>query len=365
MATIKDVTATLERLAPLAYQESYDNAGLLVGNPNEEVKQILVSLDVTEAVVQEAIDNHCQLVVAHHPIIFKGLKKLTGSNYVERTVLAAIRNNVAIYASHTNLDHVVGGVNSRIASIIGLRQLRILSPKKQLLSKLVSFVPVEEVQRVLNALYKAGAGQIGHYKNCSFRSEGTGTFQPDEHANPHIGSIHTQEEVRESRIELIFPTHLQNQVLSALRQAHPYEEIAHYISQLENENQEVGAGMIGELPNAMDSREFLLFLKERMQLGCIRHTDLLNKPIQKVAVCGGAGRFLLSDAIRQGADVLVTADFKYHEFFDADQRIVIADIGHYESEVCTKNLISEYLSENIPSIAVILSSTVTNPVKYL
>lgn len=365
MTKIKDIAAALERLAPLAYQESYDNAGLLVGDPTAEVARVLVSLDVTEAVVQEAISQQCELIVAHHPIIFKGLKKLTGASYVERTVIQAIRGNVAIYAAHTNLDHVVGGVNSRLASIIGLEKVRVLSPRRQTLSKLVSFVPVEDTSRVLNALYEAGAGQIGHYKNCSFRSEGTGTFQPDEQANPHVGTALVQEEVQENRIELIFPSHLQQQVVRALRRAHPYEEVAYYLSTLENVNQEVGTGMIGELPQAMPERDFLLFLKEAMQLDCIRHTEWLGREVKTVAVCGGAGYFLLPDAIRQGADVLVTADFKYHEFFDAERKILIADIGHYESEVHTKNLISAYLSENFANIAVILSSTVTNPVKYL
>jgi dinuclear metal center YbgI/SA1388 family protein len=365
MPVIKDITASLEQLAPLAYQENYDNAGLLVGDPTVEVARVLVSLDVTEAVVQEAMNRQCELIVAHHPIIFKGLKKLTGASYVERTVMHAIRGNVAIYATHTNLDHVVGGVNSQLASMIGLENTRILSPRRQSLSKLVSFVPLEDTPRVLSALYEAGAGQIGHYKNCSFRSEGTGTFQPDAEANPHIGTALVQEDVKENRIELIFPSHLQHQIIRALRQGHPYEEVAYYVSHLENENQEVGAGMIGNLPQTKPEKDFLLYLKEALQLSCIRHTEFLGREVKTVAVCGGAGRFLLPDAIRQGADVLVTADFKYHEFFDAEQKIIIADIGHYESEVYTKNLISAYLSEKFTNIAVILSSTVTNPVKYL
>ncbi len=365
MTLIQHLTATLEKLAPLAYQESYDNAGLLVGNCQAEVTGVLVSLDVTEAVIQEALNQHCNLIVSHHPIIFKGLKRLTGKNYVERTVMMAIKNDVALYATHTNLDHVASGVNRRIASLIGLRNPRILSPKKQVLTKLVSFVPVENTQQVLGALYEAGAGQIGHYRNCSFRSEGTGTFQPDEEAEPHVGRANEQEEVRENRIELIFPTHLEKPVLQALRRVHPYEEVAYYLTLLENENQEVGAGMIGELPTEMKEMAFLSFLKDRMQLPLIRHTDLLRKMVKKVAVCGGAGKFLLPDAIRQGADVLVTADLKYHDFFDAERHILLADIGHYESEVFTKNLIHEHLSERFPNIAVILSTTVTNPVKYL
>lgn len=364
MTRIKDITTHLEKLAPLAYQESYDNVGLLIGSSDTLVTGVLITLDVTEAVVQEAIDRGCNVIIAHHPIIFKGLKKLNGRNYVERTAILAIKNDVAIYASHTNLDHVVNGVNYRLAEAIGLQNVRILSPKKQWLKKLVSFVPLADTQTVLDALYEAGAGTIGKYTNCSFRSEGTGTFMPTEAANPYVGERNKLEEVKENRIELIFPSYLESDILKALRKAHPYEEVAYYLSVLENENQEVGAGAIGDLPVEMDTRAFLGHLKEKLNLSCIRYTDFSKQTVRRVAVCGGVGSFLLFDAIRQGADAFVTADFKYHQFFDAEGRIMIADIGHYESEVFTKDLICAYLSERFANIALILSNTLTNPINY-
>ncbi|MFZ6011296.1 MAG: Nif3-like dinuclear metal center hexameric protein [Bacteroidota bacterium] len=361
---IKDVTDYLESMAPRAYQESYDNSGLLTGSPAAEVKGILVTLDCTEEVVQEAIDTHCNLIVAHHPIVFRGLKKLTGSNYIERTVIKAIQHQVAIYAIHTNLDHVHTGVNRKICEKIGLKNLQILAPKKDTLAKLVTFIPKENSEAVLAALHEAGAGQIGNYHNCSFRVEGTGTFKPTENANPHIGKSLQQEYVQEVRAEVIFPVHLEERIMSALRKAHPYEEVAYYLTTLVNENQEVGAGMTGELDTPLEPMEFLRRLKSSMDLKIIRHTHRLGKAVKKVAVCGGAGSFLLPQAIASGAQVYVTADFKYHEFFDAEGRIMIADIGHYESEIFTKDLLQEVLIKKFPTFAINFSRTVTNPISY-
>ncbi len=364
MSTIQDITTLLEKIAPLAYQESYDNAGLIVGDSQQEVKNILVSLDCTEEIVEEAIQRNCNLIVAHHPIVFKGLKKLNGKNYVEKTVIKAIKNDIAIYAIHTNLDSVKGGVNWKIAEKLGLTRVQVLTPKQQSLFKLTAFVPEAYTMPVLEALYAAGAGQIGDYKNCSFRTPGTGTFLPSAQARPFIGQPGKTEEVQESRIEVIFPSYLQGSIMQALRKAHPYEEVAYYLHQLENENQEVGSGAIGVLPEALSETEWLHHLKNQMQLNVIRHTPLRNQTVQKVAVCGGSGSFLLKDAVRQQADVFVTADFKYHEFFDAENRLVICDIGHYESEVFTKELLSEILTENFPNFATLLSKTDTNPVHY-
>jgi len=362
---IKDVTDYLENIAPRAYQESYDNAGLITGNPSDEVTAILVTLDCTEAVVREAIDTKCNLIIAHHPIVFKGLKKLTGSNYVERTVLLAVRNNIAIYAIHTNLDNVHNGVNRKIAEKIGLRNLQVLLPKTDTLSKLVTFIPKKNTEEVLGAIHEAGAGQIGHYNNCSFRVAGTGTFRPNENANPHIGESLKQEYVEEDRVEVIFPRHLESRIMDALRRSHPYEEVAHYLTSLLNDNQGGGSGMVGGLESGLEPREFLQRLKERMGLSVVRHTHLLDKPVKKVAVCGGAGSFLLPKAIQAGAQVYISADFKYHEFFDADNRIIIADIGHYESEVFTKDLMKEVLTKKFPTFAINFSGTVTNPISYL
>lgn len=363
--TITDITSYLATIAPTAYQESYDNAGLITGDPSWEVRGVLVTLDCTEAVVEEAIAGGANLIVAHHPILFRGIKKLTGGNYVERTLIAAIKHNIAIYAIHTNLDNVLEGVNHKIAEKIGLVNTRILQPKTDTLSKLVTFVPRQNTEQVLQALHEAGAGQIGNYKNCSFRVDGEGAFMPGEGTNPHIGKPHQLEIVDETRIEVIFPTRLEKNVTGALGRAHPYEEVAYYITALANENQEVGSGLIGELPEPQEPMEFLRRLKINMHLSVIRHTSVPDKKISKIAVCGGSGSFLLPRAIQAGAEVYISADFKYHEFFDADDRIVIADIGHYESEVHTKELLKEILTKKFHTFAINFSKTVTNPISYL
>ncbi len=366
MPTIKEIINHLESIAPAAYQESYDNAGLIVGNAQAECTGVLVCLDSTEDVVKEAMTKKCNLIVAHHPIVFKGLKRLTGKNYVERTILLAIKNDIAIFAIHTNLDNVFHqGVNTMIAEKLGLKNCKILAPKRQILSKLTTFCPIEHTQKVLDALHAIGAGQIGDYKNCSFRNMGIGTFQPTGDAQPFIGELNKIEEVVENRLELIFPSYLSSKILDTLRSAHPYEEVAYYLSSLENANQEVGSGMIGEIEIAQNELDFLLFIKKTMGCGVVRYTKPLSKKIKKVAVCGGAGGFLLNDAVAQGADIFVTADYKYHEFFDADGRIVIADIGHFESEKYTINLLFDIISKKFPNFAVNFTETNTNPVNYL
>lgn len=365
MTRIKEIIDYLESIAPVAFQEEYDNSGLLIGNDQEPVKEILITLDITEAVIKEAIDSGCNLIIAHHPLIFKGIKKLTGNNYVERAILLAIKNDIAIYGIHTNLDNIKTGVNKKIAEKVGLTNLSILQPKKNTLLKLVTFVPIKNTAEVSNALNNAGAGQIGNYKNCSFRVSGTGTFKPDENAAPHIGKSDEQEEVEENRIEVLLPVHLESKILKALRDSHPYEEVAYYVTKLENQNQELGAGMIGELPEEMDSMEFLLALKERLNLKVLKHTAALDRKIKKVAVCGGSGSFLLSKAMNQKADVFISSDFKYHEYFGSENRIIIADIGHYESEVFTKDLIYEFLNKKFTNIALNLSKVGTNPISYL
>lgn len=362
---IKDVTRYLEEWAPLSYQESYDNSGLLTGDSSWDVKGVLVTLDCTEDVVDEAIQSGCNLIVAHHPILFKGIKKLTGSSYVERTIIKAIKHDVAIYAIHTNLDNVHTGVNKKICEKIGLKNLKVLAPKMDTLNKLVTFIPKDNAPQVTEALYTAGAGQIGDYKNCSFQMQGTGTFMPTENTNPHLGERNQQTYVDEVRVEMIFSSHQRKHILAALRKSHPYEEVAYYVFPLLNENQEVGSGMVGELDSPMEPLEFLRSLKNSMGLEIIRHTAILPKKIQKIAVCGGSGSFLLPKAIQAGADFFITADFKYHEFFDADGRIIIADIGHYESEVFTKELLMDVLMKKFHTFAIIFSKTRTNPISYI
>ncbi|MEL6562166.1 MAG: Nif3-like dinuclear metal center hexameric protein [Bacteroidota bacterium] len=362
---IKEIIHLLESWAPPVYQESYDNSGLIVGDQSSECTGVLITLDTIESVIDEALDLGCNMIVSHHPIVFGGLKKITGRNYVERTVLKAIKNDIAIYAIHTNLDNVHTGVNKKIADLIGLKNTKILSPKPSTLRKLTTYVPTDSAEEVQNALFEAGAGSIGNYEECSFSSLGTGTFKPGEASNPTIGITGgDRESVEESKIEFLIPANLTNQLLAVLINAHPYEEVSYFITELVNRNQEVGSGMIGELSEAIDTPNFLSQLKEIMQVSCIRHTDICTEKIKKVAVCGGAGGFLLNKAKSAGADIFITADYKYHEFFDADGQIIIADIGHYESEAFTKQLIYDFLIEKLTNIALHSSKVNTNPIKY-
>jgi dinuclear metal center YbgI/SA1388 family protein len=360
---IKDITNILEEMAPLSYQESYDNAGLLTGNRDQKITKTLISLDCTEAVVEEAIQKGCNLIIAHHPIIFSGLKKLNGKNYVERTIIKAIKNDIAIYAIHTNLDNVHTGVNKKIADKLGLNHTRILAPVKGKLKKLSVFVPTTHLEEVQHVLFEAGCGNIGNYSHCSFTIEGAGTFKANADAKPFVGTIGIQHHEKETKLETIFPSHLQNNIITALLKAHPYEEVAYDIYLLENEHTNIGAGIIGKLPEALHPTDFLKHLKSSMQLDTIRHT-FLDKKIQNVAVCGGAGSFLIKHAIASGADAFVTADIKYHEFFDSENHLMIADIGHYESEIFTKELLMDVILEKFPTFAVLLSETITNPIKY-
>jgi len=363
--TVGDITGYLESLAPAGYQESYDNAGLITGNFESSVTSALITLDVTEAVVDEAIEKGCGLIISHHPILFKGLKRLNGNNFVERCRIKAIKNDIAIFASHTNLDSIIGGVNSKIGEKIGLKNMHILSPTKELLLKLVTFIPEDHLEDVREAVFAAGAGHIGKYDKCSYNLSGSGTFRAGEEADPYVGSpgeFHTEKEVR---FETILPKHLKNQVVKALIDSHPYEEVAYDLYALDNEMGNVGSGMIGELAEPMAEDKFMSHLAEVFDCKVIKHTDLLGKNIRKVAVCGGSGSFLLPKAIACRADVFVTADFKYHDFFDAENKIVIADIGHYESEQYTKELFHEILIKKFPNFALRLSTIKTNPVYYL
>ncbi|MDN3550741.1 Nif3-like dinuclear metal center hexameric protein [Mucilaginibacter aquaedulcis] len=358
------LTAYLESLAPLVYQEDYDNSGLIVGNPEQEVSQALLSLDCTEAVVDEAIASGCQVIISHHPIVFKGLKRFNGKTYVERVVEKAIRNHIAIYAIHTNLDNIMGGVNQRICDTLGLKNTRILAPKHNLLKKLVTFVPQSHANEVRDALFAAGAGNIGNYSETSFNTDGTGTFKGNEATIPHVGEPGKRHHENEVRMETVYPANLESKIIMALILAHPYEEVAYDLFNLTNQYQQVGSGMIGELELPQNEESFLFQLKDKMRTHVIRHTALTRKPVKKVAVCGGAGGFLLKHAIAAGADFFVTADYKYHEFFDAEGKIVIADIGHFESEQFTAQLLYEIIRKKFPNFAVRLTEVNTNPVKY-
>lgn len=362
---IREIISSIESFAPLAFQEDYDNAGLIVGDQEQEAKGALITVDVTEEIIDEAINKKINLIIAHHPIIFVGLKKITGKNYIERIIIKALKNNIAIYAAHTNLDNIQGGVNSKIAEKLNLQNTRILAPLNNHLMKLVYFVPVGHAEQTRKAVFDAGAGHIGNYDMCSYNMEGVGSFRAGEDTHPFVGKknkIHYEDEIR---IETIFPKHLKHKIINALIEAHPYEEVAYDIYPLDNKLDKVGAGIIGELAKEVPEIEFLELVKKTFQAQCIRHTKLFNKPISKIAVCGGSGSFLLNEAIKQSADIFISADFKYHQFFDAEDKIIIADIGHFESEQVTKELFYELLIKKFPKFAVYLTEINSNPINYL
>ena len=361
---LKEITDALNEIAPLSLQESYDNAGLITGDPQMKVTGALLCLDSTEEVIDEAISKNVNLVIAHHPIVFAGLKSLTGKNYIERTIIKAIKNDIAIYAAHTNLDNVSHGVNNKIAERLGLEERRILQPSGGTLRKLVVFVPNDHVKAVQDAIFSAGGGAIGDYSECSFNLKGTGTFKAGDETDPFVGEKGERHHENETRIEIEYDKWKEGAILAAMRRAHPYEEVAYDIYEMKNSNPQIGSGMIGKLADPIGWQDFLQFLKSKMNVSVVRHTNPTTEEIEKVAVCGGAGSFLLPTAIAAGADVFITGDFKYHQFFDADGRIMIADIGHYESEQFTIALFGELLKEKFPTFALHFTDVNTNPINY-
>jgi len=362
---VKAICEYLEKIAPLSLQESYDNSGFLIGNLQMEVTSALICIDITEDVINESILKKCNLIISHHPLIFGGLKRLIGENEVQRCVAKAIKNDIAIYAAHTNFDNVLQGVSGKMADKIGLKNYQILQPKQNTLLKLITYVPKIHSFAVREALFVAGAGQIGNYDSCSFNVEGTGTFKANEKAHPFIGKtgeLHTEPE---TRIEVILPVYLKFIVFDALLKAHPYEEPSFDFIPIVNTWNQVGAGVIGDLEIEEDELSFLNRIKLIFNVPTISHTNLLNKKIKRVALCGGSGSSLLSDAISAKADVFISADFKYHEFFDAEKQILIADIGHFESEQFTKDIFFEIITKKMPTFAVQISDSKTNPINYL
>ncbi len=363
--TTQDILNELEQLAPFSHQESYDNSGLLVGDRNRIVTGVLVALDCTEAIVEEAIQLGINTIVTHHPIIFNGLKRITGANYVERTVIKAIENQISLIAIHTNLDHQFNGVNRIISEKIGLKNLQILDPKAETLSKLIVFVPNSHAELIQTILSDAGAGKIGNYDSCLFSTTGVGQFRPLDGSKPAIGKINTIEFVEETKIEALIHSHLIPSTLEAIKKAHPYEEVAFDVVQLHNSDHQIGAGMVGELEQAVETIEFLKEIKRLFNCGVIKHTEIVSKEVKRIAVCGGSGSFLLSKAIQSKADVFITSDYKYHDFFDANQQIIIADIGHFESEQYTSACLVSQLNKKFTTFAVRLTNVSTNPINYL
>jgi len=361
---IKDIFPILEEMAPLAYAEDFDNVGLLTGNPDEETTGILVCHDALENVIDEAITKNCNLIVCFHPILFSGLKKITGKNYVERAVIKAIKNDIAIYSVHTALDNHQQGVNKIFCDALGLTNTKILIPKESYIRKMVTYTIPENLEKLRNALFDAGAGNIGNYENCSFNSQGLGTYQGNENSNPEIGIPGEFVEAQEIKIEVIFEKHLERKILKALFNNHVYEEVAYEIYNLNNTHQNIGLGMTGELADPMDEKAFLEFVKDKMQANGIRHSGFNGKQIKKVAVLGGSGSFAIKNAIAAGADAFLTADLKYHQFYEAESKLLLADIGHFESERYTQNYIADYLRKHL-NIKVNITEINTNPVQYL
>ncbi|HBI40872.1 MAG TPA: Nif3-like dinuclear metal center hexameric protein [Tenacibaculum sp.] len=362
---IKDITDHIEELAPLSYAEDFDNVGLLVGNYNTIVTGILITLDTLEKTVNEAIEKKCNLIISFHPIIFSGLKRLNGNNYVEKVVLSAIKNNIAIYAMHTALDNVKNGVSGKMCEMLGLKNLKTLIPKKGFIKKLTTYVPRENATDLRNELFKAGAGNIGNYDHCSFNIEGTGSFKGGNHSNPVVGKKGELTFSIETCISVTYNNYQENTILESLFKHHPYEEVAYELVTLDNKNQDIGMGMQGELQNALDEGSFLNFVKKTFKSKCVRHTKPLGKSIKNIAVLGGSGSFAINNAIKAKADAYISADFKYHDFFKSEEKILLIDVGHYESERFTKNLLVDYLSKKFSTFAIILSEESTNPIYYL
>lgn len=362
---LKELLQSLHNWAPPSFQEGYDNSGLLVGDVNQKVTGVIVSLDCTEPVVQEAKSKGCNVVIAHHPIVFGGLKRFTGSNYVERTVIQAIKNDIAIVSIHTNLDHISSGVNAKIGDLLGIQNRSILKPMQGHLLKIQVFVPKSNTEEVSKAMFSAGAGGIGNYDSCSFRNSGIGTFRAGKDSRPYVGEIGKIHSEEEDQLAVVVHKHKLHEVVAAMQKTHPYEEVAYDVFELQNQDKFNGAGMYGELPEPVSTLEFIQKVKNTFNCGVVKYTKPHVEEIKTVAWCGGAGSFLLNNAKKSGADIFITGDYKYHQFFDAENEIIIADIGHFESEQFTKELIVDFLGENFSTFAVHLSEVNTNPVNYL
>ncbi|MGI8600747.1 MAG: Nif3-like dinuclear metal center hexameric protein [Chitinophagaceae bacterium] len=361
---IKDIIASIEIFAAPELQEDYDNAGLITGRKEWDCTGVVCALDVTVEVVREAVSKNCNLIVVHHPIIFKGVKRINGNNYVEQVIIEAIKNDMAIYAAHTNLDNVVLGVNGKIAELLKLQNMSILAPKQNVLRRLITFAPQDKAEEVRKAVFAAGAGHIGNYSECSFNSEGIGTFKAEKGADPHVGEVGERHHEKETKIEMVYPAYLEKQVVKALVEGHPYEEVAYDIFTMNNVQYGIGAGIIGELKEPVEEKDFLKFVKETFKLKTFKHTNLTGRRVKRIAICGGAGSFLIRTALAQAADVYISADIKYHEFFDAEGKMIIADIGHYESEQFTVDLLHELIVQKFPTFAVLKTAVNTNPVQY-
>ncbi len=359
-STIGDLSSALESVAPSLYAESYDNVGLLVGRSEWKCEKVLVALDITEAVVQEAIEKGVQAIVAHHPVIFGGIQRLTGEDTAQRAIELAIKHSIALLACHTNLDAIEGGVSYRMAQAISLVNVRTLQPRSGLLWNLIVYVPAESAETLLEALWEAGAGKMGAYDECAFRSHGLGSFRPKEGAHPHNGVIGERAFADEIRLELLVPEGARKKVHQCMMEHHPYEEIAHSWLKHDGVHHSVGFGAIGQW-DACDWPEAVRRIKTAFGVASFRHTMPIASDYRTVAVCGGAGADLLAQAKSQQAELFITSDITYHRYFGADDRLVFIDIGHWESEQHAMELLIDIVREKFPNFAVLKSETNTNP----
>ncbi|MCP3660738.1 MAG: Nif3-like dinuclear metal center hexameric protein [Bacteroidetes bacterium] len=364
MLKIQDIITYLETLTPSKYKEDYDNPGLVVGNSQLKLSGILLSLDITKDLLLEAKSKNCNLVICHHPLIFQPLKKINGNNHIEECIIYAIKNDIGIYAIHTNIDNILNGMSKSIAGLLSLSNIKILRSRNDTLKILTTFVPKENLENLKQSLFKIGCGNLGNYSNCSFTIDGEGTFLPNDEAKPYIGEKNKEQKAEEKRLELIFPTHLENNVIQELINNHPYEEVNYYIQNLNNKSKTIGAGAIGELEKEMNLNEFITFIKKKFNLKILKHTTEKNKKIKKVALCGGSGSFLINDALKSGADAFLTGDLKYHDYFYSLDGIILCDIGHYESEIIFKSILFKVLSNKFINIAIVKCETNTNPIQF-
>ncbi len=364
MILVQDILSTLNKKAPFSLQESYDNSGLIIGDLTQQVSGICIALDCTLEVLKYAKKHKANLVVTHHPILFKPIRKIGNQSWEEKIIRFSIKHNINILSIHTNLDNIKAGVNDKIGEKLGLKNLNILSPKSQILTKLITFVPIDHFSSLREALFSAGAGAIGNYDHCSFSSDGIGSYRPNQQAKPYKGTSGITEQVKEKKLEVIFPNYLSNFIVQTLEKHHPYQDVAYDLLALKNASKDIGAGMIGTLDKAMALSDFLALIKKTFKTSVIKYAVGTKKKVRKIAFCGGSGFFLLKHAIAKGADVLLTSDLKYHDFFEAKEQIHLIDIGHYESEQFTNQLIKEILREKFPKFAIRIVKTSTNPVKY-
>jgi dinuclear metal center YbgI/SA1388 family protein len=364
MLKIKDIINFLETIAPLSYQEEYDNSGLTCGNAQHECSGALIALDLTPEIIEEASKNECNLIIVHHPPIFKGLKKLVINDPIAEMLISCIKKDIAVYAIHTNLDNVVDGVNGEIAERLGLQKTRVLCPLPSTHRKMTYYVPIEHAEKTRKAIFDAGAGKIGNYDQCSFNSYGDGTFRALEGANPFVGAQGVQHTEKETKVELLYPYHLESLIIQTLKENHPYETVAYHTTNLENRFDEIGGGIIGNLVEPVSETTFLQMVKKAFHTGTIRHSPFTGQNIQKVAICGGSGKSMINNALREGADVFLTADLGYHDFFIPNGKMLLADMGHFESEQFTSDLILRRIKEKFPTFALLKTGISTNPVNY-